>query len=267
MLYWIGFQTKNKKIMSRKERPYLPLYVQDFLTDEKLIECSASATGIYIRLMCILHKQEEYGKILLKQKDKQNKNNIKNFAKKLFRQMPYSIEEIEASLFELLDNDVIQIDLDSLMQKRMVDDGKLSDVRADAGKKGKIKSLEGNKKKIAKTKSQANTDNKIANDVDNNKRNYPEKFSEKFKAAFESFIDFRKEIKKPFKSCLSIKKQLNWLEKYDEKTAIAIIDQSIRNGYQGLFELNNNNTNAKKNDNNRNSKTVATATDHASQKL
>ena len=41
--------------MARKDLPYLPLYVQDFLTDEKLMECTASATGVYIRIMCVLH--------------------------------------------------------------------------------------------------------------------------------------------------------------------------------------------------------------------
>ena len=42
--------------MALRDQPYLPLYVQDFLTDEKLAECSAMATGVYIRLMCIMHK-------------------------------------------------------------------------------------------------------------------------------------------------------------------------------------------------------------------
>ena len=67
--------------MALRNSPYLPLYVQDFLTDEKLADCSANANGVYIRLMCILHKSEPYGKILLKQKYKQNasKHISKNF--------------------------------------------------------------------------------------------------------------------------------------------------------------------------------------------
>lgn len=84
--------------MALRDQPYLPLYIQDFLTDEKLIECSSSATGIYIRLMCIMHKSEEYGKILLRQKYKQNDNQIENFAKMLARQMPYSFDEIKSGL-------------------------------------------------------------------------------------------------------------------------------------------------------------------------
>ena len=58
--------------MSRREQPYIPLYAMDFLTDEKLRECSAESVGVYIMLMCVMHKQEEYGTILLRQKDRQN---------------------------------------------------------------------------------------------------------------------------------------------------------------------------------------------------
>lgn len=122
--------------MALRDQPYLPLYVQDFLTDEKLNECSAESTGVYIRLMCIMHKSEEYGTILLKQKDKQTPEQILNFAKKLARQMPYDELTICRALQELFDEGVVSIKGDKLFQKRMVKDSKLSDIRAKAGKKG-----------------------------------------------------------------------------------------------------------------------------------
>jgi uncharacterized protein YdaU (DUF1376 family) len=74
--------------MALRNQPYIPLYVQDFLTDEKLIECSAQSTGVYIRLMCIMHKSEDYGKILLKQKDKQSDKQIKKILQKGKNAMP-----------------------------------------------------------------------------------------------------------------------------------------------------------------------------------
>ena len=127
--------------MALRNSPYLPLYVQDFLTDEKLADCSANANGVYIRLMCILHKSEPYGKILLKQKYKQNESMCLNFASMLLRQMPYSMSEIHDGLEELLDNKIIEIEGDYLLQKRMVKDGELSEKRAVAGQKGGKKSL------------------------------------------------------------------------------------------------------------------------------
>lgn len=122
--------------MALRNQPYFPLYVQDFLTDEKLIECSAEATGVYIRLMCIFHKSDVYGGILLKQKDKQNSSNIKNFANKLAKQLPYDVAIIERSLEELIEENVLTLEEDLLFQKRMRNDGNLSDKRALAGKKG-----------------------------------------------------------------------------------------------------------------------------------
>lgn len=122
--------------MALRNQPYLPLYVDDFLSDERLNECSAESTGVYIRLMCLMHKSRDYGTILLKQKDKQSSSTIKNFAVKLVRQMPYSADVIERSLEELLDEDVLTLDGDRLLQRRMVKDAKLSDTRASAGRRG-----------------------------------------------------------------------------------------------------------------------------------
>ena len=122
--------------MALRDQPYLPLYIKDFLTDEKLIECSASATGIYIRLMCIMHKSDEYGVILLRQKDKQNGSSIQNFASKLSKYLPYNDSEIRDGIFELIEYGVLQIEGNKLFQKRMVRDNEISIIRSKAGKKG-----------------------------------------------------------------------------------------------------------------------------------
>lgn len=156
--------------------PYLPLYVQDFLTDEKLIECSAESTGVYIRLLCIMHKSQDYGAILLKQKDKQNGSTLSNFAYKLSKQMPWDSDIILRGLTELVNEGVITIDGDTLFQKRMVKDGKISDTRASAGKKGGQKTRQkssdtpssssfasGFASDFATAKIQANTENENEN--------------------------------------------------------------------------------------------------------
>lgn len=153
--------------MARKDKPYLPLYVQDFMTDEKLIECSASATGVYIRLMCILHKQEIYGQLLLKQNDKQTDNQIQNFASKLARQMPYAIATICDGIIELSTNGVVTILDDILRQKRMYEDGMLSEVRSNSGSKGGKKTqkfAKAKRKANNKAKQQANADIEIEDD-------------------------------------------------------------------------------------------------------
>jgi len=122
--------------MALRNQPYIPLYVQDVLTDEKLIECSMQSHGLYFRLMCILHKQEKYGKIVLKQKYKQKKSKFENFADMLCRQMPFDRKEIINCLIELSEENVINISEDYLLQKRMVKDGEISEIRAEVGKTG-----------------------------------------------------------------------------------------------------------------------------------
>jgi hypothetical protein len=145
--------------MARKDQPYLPLYVQDFMTDEKLMECSAAATGVYIRIMCILHKSQPYGTVLLKQKYKQTNKQYVNFATMFAKFLPYDKEVILEAISELLHEGCLTIEGDLLYQKRMRDDGVLSDQRSLAGKNGaEIK------KKFAEAKPQANADIDIDND-------------------------------------------------------------------------------------------------------
>jgi uncharacterized phage protein (TIGR02220 family) len=122
--------------MALRDQPYLPLYVQDYLTDEKLNECSASTQGIYIKIMCIMHKSEEYGCILLEQKYKQTDQQIKNFAIKLVKHLPFSEHEIFNALSELLNEKVLHLIDDKIYQKRMVEDNELSLKRSEAGQKG-----------------------------------------------------------------------------------------------------------------------------------
>lgn len=126
--------------MALRNQPYLPLYVQDFLTDEKLAECTASATGVYIRLMCLMHKSEQYGKILLRQNERQNCRQIneiaETFAGKLIKHLPFSECEISSAIEELLEMKVIHFEEWSLCQKRMIRDHEISNKRSKSGRKG-----------------------------------------------------------------------------------------------------------------------------------
>ena len=106
------------------------------MTDEKLAECSASATGVYIRIMCLMHKSDPYGTILLKQKYKVTESQIKNFSLQLSKHFPYDPETILSGLTELVNENVVEIQDDKLFQKRMVRDGEISEKRSFAGQRG-----------------------------------------------------------------------------------------------------------------------------------
>lgn len=122
--------------MALRNQPYFPLYVQDYLTDEKLNMCSLESQGVFIKIMCILHKSDEYGTILLKQKDKQNQSTCLNFAYKFARLLPIQVDLLKVAIAELVDENVLIIEGDRLIQKRMVHDNKISLIRSKVGKKG-----------------------------------------------------------------------------------------------------------------------------------
>jgi hypothetical protein len=153
--------------MALRNQPYLPLYVQDFLTDEKLAYCSASATGVYIRIMCLMHKSERYGTILLKENFKRSENLVNCFALQLSRQLPYDLNTIEDAILELITEDVLYFDGDFMIQKRMVKDSEISELRKSAGKLGgkktqdKIKNFDSD---FALAKLEANTENENENE-------------------------------------------------------------------------------------------------------
>ena len=167
--------------MARKDKPYLSLYVQDFMSDEKLRECSAESVGVYIFVMCVLHKSDTYGSMKIK-----DKYFCLDFAytfaydfaspcaSMLVRHLPFSEEVIRNSLVELIKEGVLSIDTENniLYQKRMVNDGLLSEIRAEAGSKGG-KISKRSSKHVSKTQantqanSQANTDIDIDNETDN----------------------------------------------------------------------------------------------------
>jgi uncharacterized protein YdaU (DUF1376 family) len=226
--------------MALRDQPYIPLYVQDFLTDEKLMECSASATGIYIRIMCVMHKSDEYGTILLKQKDKQSSKPVENFALKLAKYLPYSSEEIISGLSELISEDVIKIDGDKLSQKRMVKDNAISIVRANAGKKGGIKTqfAKANPKAKDKAKLQANSEYVIENesDFDIVVIGEIEEYWEKWKNYLiqQHNVTYNGNISEE-----EAKKELIKLAEGDATKAMGIIDHCISKRWKNFYTSNN----------------------------
>lgn len=80
---------------------------------------------------------------------------------------------------------------------------------------------------------------KVKKVEEKSKQIYPSNFSDTFINSFQRFLQFRKEIKKPFKSDESLKtkiKQLsNQIEKFGEAIVLESIETAIANGYLGTF--------------------------------
>lgn len=162
--------------MALTDQPYLPLYVDDWMNNNKLKLTSQASHGLMISIMCIMHKEDNYGKILLKQKFKQTTEQIKNFGLQIAKLTAFDLLEILPSLAELIENEILKIDDDFLICERMVRDAELSikrSVNGSIGGKATQKTIK-KEKKFAKAKSEANAvngiviENVIENKDDNN---------------------------------------------------------------------------------------------------
>lgn len=157
--------------MALRNQPYLPLFVKDYSNDVKLRRCSAASAGVYSFLLCYLHTCDEYGAIKLTSNEKTSADQLVNFSKLVRTLLPYDIEVIVSALRELIELGVMTIDGDKLYQKRMVKDGKLSEKRSEAGKKGGKSTQTKNKAKSKQNPSNKvevnrTTDSLVTDDID-----------------------------------------------------------------------------------------------------
>lgn len=150
--------------MALTDQPYLPLYVDDWMNNTKLKMCSPGAHGLMASIMCLMHKSESYGIILLKQKFKQTDEQVLNFAKQIAKLTSFDLLEIEKPLHELIDEKVLKIEGDSLICSRMVKDAEISKKRASSGKSGGNKTQK-SLKNFALANVEANTG--IENGIEN----------------------------------------------------------------------------------------------------
>ena len=248
--------------MALRNQPYIPLYVQDYMTDEKLNMCSWATQGVYIKIMCVLHKQENYGSILFKQNGKQNRskelNRVKHFASILIRQIPCTMEDMESAIEELVENGVLDINENMLFQRRMVKDGEISEIRSKAGKKGggnpllikqKAKQKGGEndpknginefkQKDKQKPEDEYEYENEFINRELKEKKDSKEKEKTPFDLVVEEWFAYKRERKESYKSERSRKAfitSLTSLSGGDVETARKIIQQSMANNWAGIF--------------------------------
>lgn len=152
--------------MALTDQPYLPLYVDDWMNNNKLKMCSPAAHGVMMSVMCIMHKEDNYGSILLKQRFKQTDNQIKNFAFQLAKLCAFDLFEIEEPLNELLESKILEIENETLICKRMIKDAELSKKRANSGRSGGKKTQSKNKN-ISKNNQLKEQDFALAKDKAN----------------------------------------------------------------------------------------------------
>lgn len=111
------------------KRPAFQFYPADWRKDVELQSCSMAAQGLWINCMCIAHECEPYGHLTI--------NGKAMTPAQLGRQVGLPARECETLLAELLDAGVARkTDEGVIYSKRMVNDERLRNVRAEGGKGG-----------------------------------------------------------------------------------------------------------------------------------
>lgn len=165
--------------MISKKDFYLKFNVKDFMTDEKVRDCSAAANGVYIHIMCLLFNTETKGKYLLKSEGikkfasilpKQNveQNNKQTYqqlleicscvSSQLAKHLPFTENDISPALCELLENNLLFLEGNFICQKRMLRDAEISKIRSKSGKKGGDRTESKKKNPAAEEKKEESTD-------------------------------------------------------------------------------------------------------------
>jgi hypothetical protein len=113
--------------MAKEKLPAIHLYPGDWLRDA-ISGCSLAAQGLWLRMMFVAHDAPVYGEIFA----------CDLLASKvgIARRCGCSVEEFESLFTELLEAGVPRVVNGMIVSKRMIDDAKLRDIRAKAGRKG-----------------------------------------------------------------------------------------------------------------------------------
>lgn len=109
--------------------PAFQFYPGDWQRDPALQSCTLAARGLWMEMLCIMHQSEPYGHLKI--------NNKVVEISTLSRLVGSTARESQRLVNELETAGVFQRDKDgAIFSKRMVNDGKLRQIRAECGKRG-----------------------------------------------------------------------------------------------------------------------------------
>ena len=111
--------------------------------------------------------------------------------------------------------------------------GKLGGIKSGEARRTKMKQNEANASKLKQNEQDTDTDTVIDKDINKEKDTTP------LGLKLSEFLQYRKEIKKPIvnTSLVAFREKLKKLSKGNEAIAIQILNESMANGWTGIFEL------------------------------
>lgn len=148
------------------KRPAFQFYPADWRKDVELRSCTVAARGLWIDLMCLAHECEPYGYLMV--------NGKAMTPAQIAGQIGLTAIECKRLMQELIDNGVARVnDAGAVYSKRMVDDERVRNARAEGGKagaehgpKGKEHGIKGGKKGGSEKATKGGSETPLAENSD-----------------------------------------------------------------------------------------------------
>lgn len=221
------------------KRPSFQFYPGDWLRDTGLRSCSAAARGLWMDILCFMHEGSPYGYLKVNHKVILPPN--------LARMCGLTLEETEGCLAELAEAGIFETDADGVIfSRRMIRDEELRNKRAACGHLGGNPALKDNRKVSFCLSTEVNQKPTPSSSSSSSKKGDESPGQEEiqiphnlqtdaFAKAWESYLAYRKSSRLKALAPASIQAQLRNLSEMGHDAAIAAINQSIANGWQGIF--------------------------------
>jgi hypothetical protein len=216
------------------KRPAFQFYPGDWLRDTGLRSCSAAARGLWMDILCFMHEGSPYGYLKV--------NHKVILAPNLARMCGLTLQETEGCLAELAEAGVFETDAEGVIfSRRMIRDEELRNKRAACGHLGGNPTLKDNPKvgvclstevKQKPTPSSSSSSSKEETMVE-----FPTNLkTPEFEKAWKEYLEYRKNGR--MKSLLPTSQvaQLKKMSEWGHDAAIKAINESISQGWQGIFE-------------------------------
>ena len=215
--------------MTRTKAPSMQWYPGDWQRDFGVRSCSLAARGLWREMLDVMHDGEPRGTMQVGRKIISDPAEIGA----MVGAKPG--EDVAAMLAELEAADVFsRNESGAIYSRRMVRDSYISEVRRASGSKGG---------EVAQAKLRGKTEETPADAVAEEKKAEEKREelptaldTEAFRAAWELWRQYRVERHLAAWKPLTIRTQLAKLAELGEARAIAAIDHSIAQAYQGIYE-------------------------------
>ena len=208
--------------------PAFQFYPADWRKDPGVQSLDYESRGIWWEIICLMHESDERGVLLL--------NGAPMPEDALCRLLGLDNQKLTSTLTTLLTYGVARRRQEdgALFSKRMVADEKLRQIRKTAGSKGGNPLLL-NQKPTTRVKQKPTPSSSSSISPSSTEKLTLPFPSPEFKTSWEKWLQYRKEIKKPITPTM-IESQLKNLKAMGEVRAIAMIENTICKGWQGLRE-------------------------------